>query len=117
MRISRPFRDWSCWPMVSSTGSALYLLSNSLQLVCADPYWANIRSSLRDFALQTAVATPGLERNAPRTEPCGCDPALIQPPGKAGTNVETPADGLNRLRKNPVSAEGRFVREYERVPQ
>src|SRR5258708_38737344 len=98
MRISRPFRDWSCWPMVPSTGSALYLLSNSMQLVCAEPYWANIRSSLRDFALQTAVATPGLDRNAPRTEPCACDPALIQPSGKPGTYVGTLAA---RLKSGP----------------
>ncbi len=68
MRISRPSRDWSSWPMVPSTGSALDLCSNPVKLVCAEPYWAIIRSSLRDFALQTAVATPGLERNAHRTE-------------------------------------------------
>jgi hypothetical protein len=55
MRISRPFRDWSSWPIVPSTGSALYLRSHPAQLVCAEPYWAIIRSSLRDFALQTAV--------------------------------------------------------------
>ena len=53
--------------------------SDPVQLVCAEPYWAIIRSSLRDFALQTAVASPGLERNAPRTEACACDPAVIQP--------------------------------------
>src|SRR6266851_2039507 len=98
MRISRPLRDWSSWPIVPSTGSALYHRSHPVQLVCAKPYWAMIRSSLRDFALQTAVATPGLERNAPRTELCDCDPALDQQSrcapacrgGKAGTNVETP---------------------------
>jgi len=54
------------------------LCPHPVQLVCAEPYWAIIRSSLRDFALQTAVATPGLERNAPRTELCACDPALDQ---------------------------------------
>jgi hypothetical protein len=93
MRTSRPLRDWSCWPMVPSTGSALYLRSHPVKLVCAEPYWAIIRSSLRDFALQIAVATPGLERNAPRTELCDLDPALDQQPGKAGTNVETPGYG------------------------
>src|SRR6267154_355888 len=78
MRISRPLRDWSSCPIVPSTGSALYLCSHPVQLVCAEPYWAMIRSSLRDFALQTAVATPGLERNAPRTGLCAGDPALDQ---------------------------------------
>jgi hypothetical protein len=48
-----------------------------------------IRSSLRDFALQTPVITPGLERNAPRTELCACDPASDQQSGKTWTNVET----------------------------
>src|ERR1700720_4369063 len=90
MRISRPLRDWSSWPIVPSTGSALYLRAHPVQLVCAEPYWAIIRSSLRDFALQTAVTTPGLERNAPSTELCACDPALDQQSGKAGTNIETP---------------------------
>ena len=37
---------------VPSTGSALDLRSHPVQLVCAEPYWATIRSSLRDFALQ-----------------------------------------------------------------
>src|SRR6266571_2352326 len=104
MRISRPVRDWSSWPIVPSTGSALYLRSHPVQLVCAEPYWAIIRSSLRDFALQTAVATPGLERNAPRTELCACDPALDQQSGKAGTNVATPVYGLNRLREKRRTA-------------
>src|SRR6266700_3306695 len=94
MRISRPLRDWSSWPIVPSTGSALDLRSHPVQLVCAEPYWAIFRSSLRDFALQTAVATPGRERNAPRTELCDCDPALDRQSGKAGTNVETPNPGL-----------------------
>src|SRR5216683_4381984 len=96
MRISRPLRDWSSWPIVPSTGSALYLRSRPVQLVCAEPYWAIIRSSLRDFALQTAVATPGLERNAPRTELCACDPDLDQQSaaprravGQSRENVET----------------------------
>src|SRR5882762_8065283 len=103
MRISRPSRDprqagagWSSWPTVPSTGSALYLCSHPVQLVCAEPYWATIRSSLRDFALQTAVTTPGLERNAPRTELRACYPALDQQSGKAGTNVETPGHGFSR---------------------
>src|SRR5712671_5823243 len=90
MRISRPLRDWSFWPIGPSTGSALYLCSHPVQLVCAEPYWAIIRPSLRDFTLQTAVATPGLERNASSTELCACDPALDQQSGKAGTNVGTP---------------------------
>jgi len=90
MRISRPLRDWSSWPIVPSTGSAPYLRSHPVQLVCAEPYWAIVRSSLRDFALQTAVTTPGLERNAPSTELCACDPALDQQSGKAVTYVETP---------------------------
>ena len=77
--------------IVPSTGSALYLRFHSVQLVCAEPYWAIIRSSLRDFTLQTAVATPGLERNAPRTEPCASDPALISRPGKAWKNVKLQA--------------------------
>ena len=55
MRISRPLRDWSSWLSVPSTGSAPYLRSHPVQLVCAEPYWAIIRSSLRDFALQTTV--------------------------------------------------------------
>src|ERR1700704_1890655 len=96
MRISRPLRDWSSWPIGPSTGSALYLRSHPVQLVCAEPYWATIRSSLRDFALQTAVTTPGLERNAPSTEVCAFDPALDQQSGKAGTNVETPEYGIFR---------------------
>src|SRR5260370_20112838 len=78
MRISRPLRDWSSWPIVPSTGSALDLRSHPVKLVCAEPYWAIIRSSLRDFALQTAVTTPGLESNAPSTELCACDLALDQ---------------------------------------
>src|SRR5258707_12413990 len=78
MRISRPLRDWSSWPIGPSTGSALYLRSHPVQLVCAEPYWAIIRPSLRDFALQTAVTTPGLDRNAPSTRLCACDPALDQ---------------------------------------
>src|SRR5882762_12036788 len=97
MRISRPLRDWSSWPIVPSTGSALYLRSHPVQLVCAEPYWAIIRASLRDFALQTAVTTPGPERNAPSTGLCACDPALDQQSGKAGTNVEAPAYGLKAV--------------------
>src|SRR5882757_9593686 len=68
-------------PIVPSTGSALDLRSHPAQLVCAEPYWAIIRSSLRDFARQTAVAARGLEGNAPRTELCACDPALDQQSG------------------------------------
>jgi len=52
--------------------------SHPVQLVCAEPYWAMIRSSLQDFALQTAVITPGLARNAPSTELRACDPDLDQ---------------------------------------
>ncbi len=48
-------------PIVPSTGSALEFHSHLVQLVCAEPYWAIIRSSLRDFVLQRAVATPGLK--------------------------------------------------------
>src|SRR6267154_5916069 len=94
MRISRPSRDWSSWPIVPSTGSALYLCSHPVQLVCAEPYRAIIRSSLRDFALQAAMTTPGLERMhlVPNCVPL--IPALDQQSGKAGTNVETPDPGL-----------------------
>src|SRR5882724_4702267 len=102
MRISRPLRDWSYWPIVPSTGSALYLRSHPVQLVCAEPYWAIIRSSLRDFTLQTAVATRGRERNAASTELCACDPALDQQSGKAGTNVETQGTALAVPHKDRV---------------
>src|SRR5712675_942847 len=44
MRISRPLRDWSSWPIVPSTGSALYLCSHPVQLVCAEPCWAIIQA-------------------------------------------------------------------------
>ena len=74
--------------IVPSTGSALYLRFHSVQLECAEPCWAIIRSSLRDFTQQTAVATPGLERNVPPTEPCACDPALISRPGKAWARLK-----------------------------
>jgi len=45
--------SWPHWtqPLVRR----LYLCSHPAQLVCAEPYWAIFRSSLRDFALQTAV--------------------------------------------------------------
>jgi len=63
---------------------AVPLFSSCTAGMPAEPYWAIIRSSLRDFAIQTAVTTPGLEGNAPRTELCACDPALDQQSGKPG---------------------------------
>lgn len=65
-QFSRPLRDWSAHSSLPSTAC-----------------WAIIRASLRDFTLQTAVAARGLERNAPRTERLGSDPAMIHRPGKA----------------------------------
>ena len=94
--------------IVPSTGSALYLRFHSGQLACAEPYWAIIRSSLRDFTLQTAVATPGLERNAHRTEPCACDPALISRPAAprraVGQSLEKCRNSRARLYSRAVNS-------------
>jgi hypothetical protein len=108
MRISRPLRDWSSWPMVPSTGSALYLRSHPVQLVCAEPYWAMIRSSLRDFALQTAVTTPGPERNAPSTGLCACDPALDQ---QSAAPRRAVGQSWDKCRSSSVRFKGRTLQD------
>src|SRR5258708_24397000 len=101
MRISRPLRDWSSWPIVPSTGSALYLRSHCVRLVCAEPYWAIIRSSLRDFVLQTAMTTPGwkgmhLVPNCVHVIlPRISNPLRPGVPwGRAGTNVDRVGGGI-----------------------
>src|SRR5882757_8716479 len=58
---------------------------------CVLGYYQAVPAGL---TLQTAVAARGLERNAHRSNGCGCDPAMIQPSRKSLENLETPGTGF-----------------------
>src|SRR6267154_4891725 len=105
MRISRPLRDWSSCPLYPALvrrGTFVLIVyslyaPNRTGLLSGRPRSTSSGQALRDFVLQTAVTTPGLERNEPSTGLCACDPALDQQSGKARTNVEAPAYGLKAV--------------------
>ncbi len=88
MRISRPLRDLvflgPLYPALVRRWTFVLILCNLYApnrtgLLSGRPHSTSSGQALRDSTLQTAVATPGLDRNAHCTEPCTCDPALIQP--------------------------------------
>src|SRR5882757_9881527 len=96
MRISRPLRDWSSWPIGPSTGSALDLRSHPVACMRRTVlgYYQAVPAGL--YATNSCRSSGAGEEMHIVPNGCGYDPAMIQQSRRSPENVETRGHGFSR---------------------